>query len=122
ADHGGYVESTDIGGSAAVAEQSDPSMPAPEPAPASEYGSVTIRVPSDDLTAVIDELAEHGGVVASSIARQDVTSTTIDLRARIDATRASVQRLTELMSQSGTVSELIEAEVALTDRQAQLES
>ena len=38
------------------------------------------------------------------------------------ATKASVQRLTELMSQSGTVSELIEAEIALTDRQAQLES
>jgi hypothetical protein len=71
---------------------------------------------------VIDALDDSGDVLSSSISKQDVTSTAVDLRARVDATRASVQRLTELMSQSGSVSELIEAEVALTDRQAQLES
>ncbi|MDY0982626.1 DUF4349 domain-containing protein [Microbacterium sp. CFBP9023] len=114
--HGGYVESTEIGGTPAVDASSDPV------AADSEYGWISIRVPSADLPAVIDELTESGEVLSSSIAQQDVTSTAIDLRARIDATRASVQRLSELMSQTGTVAELIEAEVALTDRQAQLES
>jgi len=114
--HGGYVESTEIGGTPAVDASSDPV------AADSEYGWTSIRVPSADLPAVIDELTESGEVLSSSIAQQDVTSTAIDLRARIDATRASVQRLSELMSQTGTVAELIEAEVALTDRQAQLES
>lgn len=113
---GGYVESTEIGRSMAVDETS-------EPAPTdSGYGWISIRVPSADLPAVIDSLDASGEVLASSTSRQDVTSTAIDLRARADATKASVQRLTELMSQSGSVSELIEAEVALTDRQAQLES
>lgn len=115
-EHGGYVESTDIGKSR---ETVDSSMPVP---PDGGYGWISIRVPSDDLTAVIDELSDSGEVLSSSISKQDVTSTAIDLRARVEATRASVQRLTELMSQSGSVSELIEAEVALTDRQAQLES
>ncbi|CAH0152898.1 hypothetical protein SRABI98_00823 [Microbacterium sp. Bi98] len=114
--YGGYVESTEIGGTPAVDASSDPV------AADSEYGWISIRVPSADLPAVIDELTESGEVLSSSIAQQDVTSTAIDLRARIDATRASVQRLSELMSQTGTVAELIEAEVALTDRQAQLES
>lgn len=114
--HGGYVESTEIGGTPAVDASSDPV------AADSEYGWISIRVPSADLPAVIDELTESGEVLSSSIAQQDVTSTAIDLRARIDATRASVQRLSELMSQTGTVAELIQAEVALTDRQAQLES
>jgi len=114
--HGGYVESTDI--SAAEAKTTDASAPAPQ----GEYGWISIRVPSDDLTAVIDELGDTGTVISSSTSTQDVTSTTIDLRARIEATQASVDRLTELMSQSGSVSELIDAEVALTDRQAQLES
>ncbi|MBO0979471.1 DUF4349 domain-containing protein [Microbacterium sp. SD291] len=114
--HGGYVESTEIGKSLAV---EDVSAPVP---PDAGYGWISIRVPSADLTAVIDSLEESGEVVSSSISQQDVTSTAIDLRARVDATKASVQRLTELMSQSGTVSELIEAEIALTDRQAQLES
>lgn len=113
---GGYVESTEIGRSVAV---DDTSAPAPTD---SGYGWISIRVPSADLPAVIDELDESGEVLSSSISQQDVTSTAIDLRARVDATRASVQRLSELMSQTGTVAELIEAEVALTERQGQLES
>ncbi|KIP88153.1 hypothetical protein RU09_15155 [Microbacterium sp. MEJ108Y] len=115
---GGYVESTEVGRKMAV---DDTSAPAPAPAD-SGYGWISIRVPSADLPAVIDELAESGDVVSSSISKQDVTSTAIDLRARIDATRASVERLSELMSQTGTVAELIEAEVALTERQGQLEA
>lgn len=114
--HGGYVESTEIGQNVAVDGTSEPAPSDPG------YGWISIRVPSADLAAVIDELADSGDVLSSSISKQDVTSTAIDLRARVDATRASVQRLTELMSQTGTVAELIEAEVALTDRQAQLES
>ncbi|WP_144877470.1 DUF4349 domain-containing protein [Microbacterium sp. 1.5R] len=113
---GGYVESTDVGRSLEVDDTSSPTPPD------SGYGWIGIRVPSADLAAVIDEVGDAGEVVSSSISKQDVTSTAIDLRARVDATRASVQRLTELMAQSGSVSELIEAEVALTDRQAQLES
>jgi len=116
AEHGGYVESTEIGKAVSVDGTS-------EPAPAdSGYGWVSIRVPSADLPAVIAALEDSGEVLSSSISRQDVTSVAVDLRARVDATRASVQRLTELMAQSGSVSELIEAEVALTERQAQLES
>ncbi|MFJ4174207.1 DUF4349 domain-containing protein [Microbacterium sp. NPDC089696] len=115
-EHDGYVESTEIGKSLAV-DDGRGSVP-----PDSGYGWISIRVPSAELADVIDELRESGEVLSSSISKQDVTSTTIDLQARVEATTASVQRLTELMAQSGSVSELIEAEVALTDRQAQLES
>lgn len=114
-EHGGYVEGTDI---SATALSTDHETPAPE----NEYGWISIRVPAADLTTVIDALGETGTVISSSTSKQDVTSAAIDLRARVDATQASVDRLTELMSQSGSVSELIDAEVALTDRQAQLES
>lgn len=115
-DSGGYVESTEIGKSGAVY---DTSVPAPID---SGYGWISIRVPSADVAAVVTALGDTGEVLSSSTSKQDVTSTAIDLRARVDATRASVQRLTELMAQSGSVSELIEAEVALTTRQAELES
>lgn len=114
--HDGYVESTEIAKDLAV---DDTSAPAPSN---SGYGWISIRVPSADLTEVIDRLSDTGEVLSSSVSQQDVTSTAIDLRARVEATKASVTRLTELMSQTGTVAELIEAEVALTDRQAQLES
>lgn len=115
-EHGGYVENTEIGKSVAAEGSS-------EPAPAdSAYGWIGIRVPSADLPEVIAALGDTGEVLSSSTSKQDVTSVAIDLQARIDSTKASVERLTELMAQSGSVSELIEAEVALTDRQAQLES
>lgn len=115
-EHGGYVESTEVGKAMAIDDGT-------QPAPADDgYGWISIRVPSADLTEVIAALGDSGEVLSSSVSKQDVTSTAIDLQARVDSTRASVQRLTELMAQSGSVSELIEAEVALTDRQAQLES
>ncbi|QNA92500.1 MULTISPECIES: DUF4349 domain-containing protein [unclassified Microbacterium] len=115
-EHGGYVESTEIGKSVAVDGTSNP-------APAdSSYGWISIRVPSADLPEVVAALRDTGDVLSSSTSKQDVTAISIDLQARVDSTRASVERLTELMAQSGSVSELIEAEVALTDRQAQLES
>lgn len=113
---GGYVESTDISADPMDVDMSVSVQPGPG------HGWISIRVPSADLAGVIDALGDTGVVVSSSISKQDVTSTAIDLRARVDATRSSVERLTELMSQSGSVADLIEAEVALTDRQAQLES
>lgn len=115
AQHGGYVESSQMGGADTY---SSPETTTEE----STYGWLTLRVPSANLTAVIDALGDHGVVLSSSLSGQDVTSEATDLRARIGALEASVTRLTELMSQSGSVSELIEAEVALTERQAELDS
>lgn len=117
-EHGGYVESTEIGKSVPLDGRTDPATDTAD----SAYGWVGIRVPSADLPDVIAALADTGEVLSSSTSKQDVTSAAIDLRARVDSTKASVERLTQLMAQSGSVSELIEAEVALTDRQAQLES
>lgn len=114
--HGGYAESTDVGKSLSAYDTGE-RVPAD-----SGYGWISIRVPAADLTAVMDALGDTGDVLSTSISRQDVTSTSIDLNARVDALTASVQRLAELMAQSGSVSELIDAEVALTDRQAELQS
>lgn len=113
---GGWVESTSTGQGGLPVEPTDRTTADPS------FGWVSIRVPADDLTEVTGLLEDLGEVRASSINTQDVTTAAIDLRARVEATRASVERLTELMTQSGSVSELIEAEIALTDRQAQLES
>ncbi|MGP6171256.1 DUF4349 domain-containing protein [Microbacterium sp. A196] len=115
-EHGGYVESTEL----RAAQMVDGAVAdAPE---AEGYGWISIRVPSADLTVIIDELGSTGTVLASSVSQQDVTSAAIDLRARVETTRASVQRLTELMANTASVGELIEAESALAERQAQLES
>lgn len=123
---GGYVESSstsDTGGSTTADDSGDdriePSFPAPLPSGA---GSVTLRVPADRLSDARASLTELGTVTESTVERQDVTLQTVDLRARADATQASVDRLTELVAQAGDLADLLAAESALTQRQAELES
>ncbi|MFC7790496.1 DUF4349 domain-containing protein [Microbacterium sp. MAHUQ-60] len=114
---GGYVESTDLGLAPGA-----PIDSTREPSPDRGEGWISIRVPAAKLSDAMRAAEAEGQVLGSSISRQDVTSTAVDLRARVGASRASVQRLTELMSKSGSVADLIAAESALSERQAQLES
>ena len=107
AEHDGYVEGL---GSNASGDDG------------AESGWATLRVPADDLDAVRSALGDIGEVTSTEISEDDVTGQAIDLRARIDATEASVDRLTELMRKAGSVSDLLEAETTLSERQAQLES
>jgi large-conductance mechanosensitive channel len=124
--HGGYVESMSIGqnGEAMPIDADtgvayDSTYPYPYP---QTGGWITVRVPSDQLTDAIAGLSSLGEVTASTIDRQDVTEQTVDLQARVDAAQASVDRLTELMSQATSTADLIAAEAALAERQANLES
>ncbi|MFJ4039107.1 DUF4349 domain-containing protein [Microbacterium sp. NPDC090007] len=113
---GGYVESSQIGGGQVV-------MPIDgAAAPAIGSGFVTVRVPAEALGEVMDGLRDIGEVTATSVTRSDVTPQTVDLRARVAAGEASVARLTELLAQAASVADLVTAETALADRQAQLDS
>ena len=124
--HGGYVESMSVGTDGGVYPVDpltggvvDSTMPYPSPP---DGAWVTVRVPADQLSAIVDELADTGEVTATSINRQDVTEQTVDLEARIEAAQASVDRLTALMAQAESVADLLSAESALSERQAMLES
>ncbi|MBO0984695.1 DUF4349 domain-containing protein [Rathayibacter sp. SD072] len=85
-------------------------------------GSITIRVPSDRLAEARDSLDSLGAVTASTLDQQDVTLEAVDLRARSEAASASVDRLTQLIAQAGSLADLLAAESALTERQGELES
>lgn len=84
--------------------------------------SLTLRIPSDDLTEVLDELKALGDVQEVSLAASDVTLQVQDLDARISAMRASIERLQVLIAQATDIDALISLETAISDRQAQLES
>ena len=122
----GYVESMSIGQPGEVMPV-DPTTgmvyESTAPHPYTPDGAwITVRVPADGLQSLVDQLAGIGEVTASSVSRQDVTEVTLDLEARVDAAQVSVDRLTELMAQAGSLSDLIAAEAALAERQATLES
>lgn len=120
--HDGYVESMSVGQAGQPIPVDPKTGIAYDTYPSPDGAWVTIRVPADQLSAVVDDLSELGEVTASSISRQDVTQQTVDLRARTEAAQASVDRLTELMSQAASVADLIAVEAALAERQATLES
>jgi hypothetical protein len=86
------------------------------------FADLVVRVPSDELTDLLADLADVGEVENVSVSRSDVTATVVDLDARISALQTSVARLQALMDDAATVEDLLAAEETLSDRQAELES
>jgi hypothetical protein len=84
--------------------------------------TLTVRVPSETLTATIDELGALGTAQDVALDTVDVTTRTQDLAARINASRASVDRLTALLATATDVEVLIKLETAISERQGALES
>lgn len=89
---------------------------------AREYGWITLRIPADRLDDARASLDDIGDVASIEISENDVTSRAIDLEARIDSLQTSVDRLTDLIAEAGSVGDLLKAEEALSQRQADLES
>lgn len=114
---GGYVESVSVGSGTSALPGDAVAWPAP-----SGSSWVSVRVPATSLETVMDGLADVGEVETSQVTRDDVTTQAIDLRARVAAGQASVERLTALVSEAASVSDLLAAESTLAERQASLES
>lgn len=117
---GGYVESQSTGATATSIVDAVPDSRMMMPAPASSW--ISVRVPADRLADVVGGLSSVGTVTASQTDRRDVTTETLDLRARVTALESSVARLTELMAQASSTADLIAAETALSARQSELDS
>jgi hypothetical protein len=86
------------------------------------FADLVVRVPADALTGVLADLEELGDVVNVSVSRSDVTTTAVDLDARISALQTSVARLQTLMDGAASTEDLLAAEKALSERQEELES
>lgn len=99
--YGGYV----------AAEQSGP-----------QRSSLTLRVAADRLDDALAELAELGEVNSRELRVEDVTEQAVDLEARLESQRASVQRVRGLLDRAVTIGEVVQVEAELTWRQAELES
>ncbi|WP_324277131.1 DUF4349 domain-containing protein [Blastococcus brunescens] len=83
---------------------------------------LVVRVPAEELTGVLADLADLGDVESVSVSGSDVTDTAVDLDARISALQTSVTRLQALMDAAASTEALLAAEAALSERQAELES
>lgn len=83
---------------------------------------LTLRIPADDVTDILEQLKALGEVQEVSLNASDVTMQTQDLDARISALSASIDRLLGLLATATDTDALITLETAISDRQAQLES
>jgi uncharacterized small protein (DUF1192 family) len=87
-----------------------------------EVAYATLRVPADKLESVTDEVLGLGTFVSSNTSATDVTLQVTDVNARIASLTTSINRLTALMAGATTTADLLTAETALTQRQAELDS
>ena len=84
--------------------------------------SLTVRVPSNQMSKALAQLATYGEVGTVDVQNEDVTAQGQDLDARIKALEISIDRLEKILADAGSSAEVIRAETALTQRQEQLES
>ncbi len=84
--------------------------------------TITVRVPSAQFDAVVNEIRGNGNRVAQEkITGQDVTEEYIDLEARIRAKQALEAQFMEIMKQAKTVQDALEVQRQLSDVRAEIE-
>ncbi len=83
---------------------------------------LVVRIPSEEVTATLEQLEQLGTVTDTRLTSTEVTAQVRDLEARIRALKVSVARLEDLLARAGSISDIVQAEQMLTERQADLES
>ena len=80
------------------------------------------RIPHEVLDDTVASLQDLGDVQEVSLNTVDVSLQKVDLDARIQVLESAITRLTELLAEAATTSDLIAVESALSERQAELDS
>lgn len=90
--------------------------------PGNASATITLKVPPDNLQQTLDAIGKVGTEISRTEGSNDVTEQVVDVNARIDAARASIARLTDLLNHQGTVADLLNVESQLSQRDSDLES
>lgn len=87
------------------------------------YGSwVTVRVPTDALDRLVEDVAALGTVLERSASVVDATEEVVDLDARVTSQQASVTRVRVLLAQASSIGDVVAIESELARREAELDS
>ncbi|MGD6832842.1 DUF4349 domain-containing protein [Sutcliffiella halmapala] len=87
-----------------------------------DYGSITLRIPTDSLTAFLDGLEEYSGkVIEKRVVGQDVTEEYVDLTSRLKAKRVVEERLLDLLSKAEKTEDLLKISSDLSVVQEEIE-
>lgn len=86
------------------------------------WATLTVRVPAVEVDGMLDAVRALAEVTTLDMGEQVVTNEVRDLEVRVNASRASVERLTELLTTAADTETLLEVEAQLTQRTSELES
>jgi len=84
-------------------------------------GSLTMRVPSAQFAAAMRDLRALGDVEVQTVHGQDVTSSYVDLQARLRISKARREVLLGLMDRATSIEQTIRVQNALDDTQLRIE-
>ena len=85
------------------------------------WAALTVRVPAESVEDLLTALRGLGDVTAVDTSEERVGALVRDLEVRVNAARASVDRLTELLATAADTETLLEVEEQLTQRTSELE-
>ena len=84
--------------------------------------TITVRVPADQLSALTESVSGIGNITYKHESQEDVTLQYTDTESHILALRTEQERLTQLLEQAQTLSEVLEIEDRMTQVRYQLEN
>jgi hypothetical protein len=84
--------------------------------------TVVLRVPAEQFTAVVSNLAKLGKEVNREVKTEDVTEQVVDVTSRIATAQASVERVRALLARATALGEIVSLEAEVAKREAELES
>ena len=87
-----------------------------------DNASLTLRVPADKFTAVVEQLAGLGTEQQRGTSTEDVTEQTVDLDARIAIQQARVDSGRRLLAQAKSLNDLVMLEKEVATRESDLAS
>lgn len=87
-----------------------------------DTATVTLSVPQAQLDSVLLALSRLGKVTSEQQQTQDVTDQLVDVSSRIATQQASVARVRQLLNQATSISDIVQIEGELTQRESDLES
>ncbi|MET7477673.1 DUF4349 domain-containing protein [Streptomyces sp. NPDC005648] len=87
-----------------------------------ERTRVVLRVPVDKYDQVLADLQGAGKLLDRTAKAEDVTGQVVDVDSRVKSQRVSVARVRELMDRATKLSDVVELEGELSNREADLEA
>ncbi len=88
---------------------------------AAPYGTITLEVPVDNFSTVLQQAEKYGKTSSVSTKATDVTGQYVDLQARLSALEASRQQYLTILAKATSIGDILSVQEQLDNIQSQIE-